>query len=77
MKHVAADPGWTSLFSHIPTAAHAPAESMTPQLNARFESQLHGLKGELMREVADEANSLITTTSAPAAATAERGDATT
>jgi hypothetical protein len=75
MKHVAANPGWTSLFSHIPTATHvagrigfdfhafrisAPAESMAPELNARFESQLHGLKGELMREVADEANSLIT-----------------
>lgn len=75
LKHIAANPAWTSLFSHIPTATHvagrigfefhafrisAPTDSMTPELNARFESQLHGLKGELMRGVADEATSLIT-----------------
>jgi hypothetical protein len=74
-RHITANPEWASLFSHIPKATHvagrisfdfhafrisAPAESRTPELNARFDNQLHGLKGELMQEVADEASSLIT-----------------
>ncbi len=75
MKHTLANPGWANLFNHIPTALHvagriafdfhpfkisAPADDMKPELNARYESQVQGLKGELMQEVADEATSLIT-----------------
>ncbi|MDO9100079.1 MAG: DUF3150 domain-containing protein [Caldisericota bacterium] len=75
MKHTLANPAWANLFAHIPTATHvagriafdfhpfkisAPADDMKPELNARYESQLKGLKGELMSEVANEATSLIT-----------------
>jgi hypothetical protein len=75
MKHTLANPGWANLFAHIPTATHvagriafdfhpfkisAPADDMKPELNARYDTQLKGLKGELMTEVATEATSLIT-----------------
>lgn len=73
--HILANPGWERLFAYIPTATHvagriafdfhafkiaAPADDMKPELNARYDTQIKGLKGELMKEVADEAESLIT-----------------
>lgn len=75
MKHMLANPAWESLFRHVPTATHvagriafdfhpfkisAPADDMKPELNERFDNQVQGLKGELMKEVANEATSLIT-----------------
>jgi hypothetical protein len=64
-SHILANPGWARLFAHIPTATHvagriafdfhafkiaAPADDMKPELNARYDTQIKGLKGELMKE---------------------------
>jgi hypothetical protein len=73
MKHLLAHPEWEQLFRDLPTAAHvggrlsfefhpyrisAPAEEDSP-LNQRFHDQIGGLKGELVREVAQEATSFV------------------
>ena len=75
IKHTLDNPGWTHLFNEIPTATHvagrisfdfhpyrisAPADDMSPELNARYETQMKGLKGELLAEVAAEATTLMT-----------------
>lgn len=75
VKHIRANPRWAQLFREIPTATHvagrisfefhpyrisAPADDMSPELNARYETQMKGLKGELLAEVAAEATSLMT-----------------
>lgn len=74
MKHTLANPAWANLFSSVPTAMHvagrlsfdfhevkasAPADASKPHLNERFENQVRGLKGELLDEVAEEADTLI------------------
>jgi hypothetical protein len=75
-RHLQTNPDWAPLFSNVPTATHvagrlafdfhpfriaAPAAGGgQPALNARFDQQLHGLKGELLQELADEATHLVT-----------------
>lgn len=74
MKHTLENPGWAYLFSSIPTATHvagrlsfdfhpyrisAPADEGKSELNARYEEQLQGLKGQLLKEVSAEASSLM------------------
>lgn len=74
-RHLQTNPDWEPLFSKVPTALHvagrlsfdfhpfriaAPAAgNEPPALNARFDQQLHGLKGELLQELADEAKRLL------------------
>jgi hypothetical protein len=73
-RHLQTNPDWGPLFHNVPTATHvagrlsfdfhpfriaAPAAEK-PALNARFEQQLRGLKGELLQEVAAEAARLVT-----------------
>jgi hypothetical protein len=74
-RHLQSNPDWAPLFGNVPTAMHvagrisfdfhpfriaAPAGGAgQPALNARFDQQLHGLKGELMQEVADEATRFV------------------
>lgn len=75
IKHMQANSNWSYLFRDIPTATHvagrisfdfhpyrisAPADDMSPELNARYETQMKGLKGELLAEVAAEATALMT-----------------
>jgi hypothetical protein len=47
-------------FTYHPYRISAPADAMNPDLNAHYESQVGGLKGELLTEVASEASQLIT-----------------
>lgn len=76
--HLLANPEWSPLFRDLPTAQHvggrlafkfhpyrisAPAEVDQPDLNRAFEDQVHGLKGELLREVANEAKLFVTSLS--------------
>ena len=73
--HLQTNPDWAPLFHNVPTATHvagrlsldfhpfriaAPAAGGDqPALNARFDQQLHGLKGELLQQLADEATHLV------------------
>lgn len=74
LKHLIQHPEWDQLFRDLPTAEHvggrlsfefhpyrisAPADASMPALNQRFEKQMGGLKGELLREVATEAGTFI------------------
>lgn len=74
MKHTVSNPGWKHLFSALPSAKHvagrlsfdfhpyrvsAPAEDFKSELNDRFNEQMGGLKGELLAEVAAEANMMM------------------
>lgn len=74
MKHLLSNERWKHLFERLPAAEHvagrvsftfhayrisAPADAMNPELNVAFNEQMHGLKGELLKEVADEAASLM------------------
>lgn len=74
LKHTLENPGWAHLFGNIPSASHvagrlsfdfhpyrisAPADDLQPELNERFDEQMKGLKGELLTEVAAEANVLM------------------
>lgn len=78
MKHLLQHPEWLQLFRDLPTAEHvggrlsfqfhpyrisAPADASIPALNTRFEKQMGGLKGELLREVATEAGTFISSLS--------------
>jgi hypothetical protein len=75
LEQLIENPEYAHLFNDTPTATHvsnrlsfefhpcrisAPADMQAPELNERFERQVTGLKGELMQEVATEANTLIT-----------------
>jgi hypothetical protein len=72
--HLAQHPEWTQLFRDLPTAQHvggrlafkfhpfrisAPADATHPELNTAFNDEIGGLKGELLREVADEAKKFV------------------
>jgi hypothetical protein len=75
-RHLNTNPDWEPLFNNVPTATHvagrlsfdfhpfriaAPASgNEQPALNDRFDQQLHGLKGELLQELATEATRLVT-----------------
>jgi hypothetical protein len=74
-RHLQTNPDWEPLFNNVPTATHvagrlsfdfhpfriaAPApRNDHPALNDRFDQQLHGLKGELLQELAAEATRLV------------------
>ncbi len=75
MEQLIENPEYGHLFNDTPAASHverrmsfefhpcrisAPAAVDQPALNERFDKQVNGLKGELMQEVATEANTLIT-----------------
>lgn len=74
IKHTIGNPGWVHLFGSIPSATHvagriafdfhpyrisAPADDLKPELNARYEEQMVGLKGELLTEVSNQASTLM------------------
>lgn len=74
LKHTLQNPTWTSLFNDLPSVKKvagrlgfdfhccrisAPADESRPDLNRRFNDQVGGLKGSLLKEVAAEANMLI------------------
>lgn len=73
-KHILQNPSWSVLFNSVPTAKHvagrigfdfhpyrieAPADDLKPELNARYNEQVGGLKGALLSEVAAEASKLM------------------
>lgn len=75
VKQQAENPDYAHLLAEVPTATHvagrisfafhpyrisAPASQDSPELNAQYDKQVKGLKGELMDQVAEEANTLIT-----------------
>lgn len=74
VKQTVDNPDFAHLLTDMPTATHvagrisfafhpyriaAPASQDNPVLNERYDNQVKGLKGELMSEVAAEANTLM------------------
>lgn len=74
VKHLLKNRSWEHLFRDIPTAKHvagrlgftfhayriaAPSDDLNSALNAGFQSEIGGLKGKLLEEVAAEASKLM------------------